>query len=264
LRRADGSAAAGALAERLEGFAPRVLLTLGSGLGGLAGEVADPLVIPFADIGLPSSTVPGHAGRLVAGTLAGVPVLVQQGRLHLYEGVPAAQVVACVLAAAEVGAGTFVVTNAAGGIEPAFAPGDLMLLRDHLNLTGTSPLLGGPTFLDLREAYDTELRAAALRAAAEVGERLVEGVYAGLVGPAYETPAEVAMLRGFGASAVGMSTVTEVIAARERDLRVVGFSLITNVHRFGGTRTEHAEVLDVGAQAGPRLARILRAFLPAL
>ncbi len=259
-----GADVARALADRLAGFTPRVLLTLGSGLGGLAEEVSDPLVVPFADVGLPSSTVPGHAGRLLAGSLAGTPVLVQQGRVHLYEGVPVRQVVACVQAAAEVGVDTFLVTNAAGGIDPGFAPGDLMLLRDHLNLTGTSPLLGGPTFIDMKDAYDPDLRGAALAAAAEAGERLVEGVYAGLVGPAFETPAEITMLRTFGASAVGMSTVSEVIAARAAGLRVVGFSLITNVHRPGGTPTFHSEVLDVGAMAGPRLASVLRGLLPRL
>ena len=255
---------AAALAERLAGFAPRVLLTLGSGLGALADEIPDPLTVPFADIGLPASTVPGHAGRLVAGTLAGVPVLVAQGRVHLYEGAPVGRVVACVRAAAEVGVTSFVVTNAAGGLDPAFVAGDLMLLRDHLNLTGASPLLGGPTFIDMADAYDPALRAAALAAAADAGERLVEGVYAGLVGPAFETPAEVAMLRGFGASAVGMSTVSEVIAARALGLRVAGFSLITNVHRPGGTPTHHAEVLDVGAAAGPRLAVVLRGLIAGL
>jgi purine-nucleoside phosphorylase len=250
------------LAERLGGFRPRVLLTLGSGLGALADDVADPLVIPAAEVGLPSSSVPGHAGRLVAGTLAGVPVLVQRGRVHLYEGASATDVAAAVRAAAEVGVDTFVVTNAAGGIDLDFVPGDLMLITDHLNLTGTSPLLGGPTFIDMKDAYDPALRSAASEAAA--GNRLVEGVYAGLVGPAFETPAEVTMLRTLGASAVGMSTVTEVIAARALGLRVAGFSLITNVHRPGGTPTAHEEVLDVAAVAGPRLATLLRRLLPRL
>ncbi len=249
------------LAERLGGFRPRVLLTLGSGLGRLAEDVTDPLVIPAAEVGLPSSTVPGHAGRLIAGTLAGVPVLVQQGRVHLYEGATAAEAAAAVRAAAEVGADTFVVTNAAGGIALDFMPGDLMLITDHLNLTGTSPLLGGPAFVDLKDAYDPALRAAALEAG---GDQLVEGVYAGLVGPAFETPAEVAMLRTLGASAVGMSTVTEVIAARALGLRVAGFSLITNVHRPGGTPTAHDDVLTVAAATGPRLAAILRHLLPRL
>jgi len=244
---------------------PRVLVTLGSGLGGVADQVEDAVAVPFRAVGLPGSSVPGHEGRLVAGTVAGVPVLVQQGRVHLYEGHPAATVAACVRAAAAVGVDTFVVTNAAGGIAPTLAPGALLLITDHLNLTGTSPLLGGPAFTDLRDAYDPALRAAAHDAAHEVGESLAEGVYAGLVGPAYETPAEVRMLRTLGADAVGMSTVTEVIAARTVGLRVVGFSLITNVHRPDDPApTAHEEVLAVGADAGPRLAAIVRALLPRL
>lgn len=263
------------LADRLGAFRPRVLLTLGSGLGALADALDDPIAVPFPDVGLPEPTVPGHRGRFLAGTLEGVPVLAQQGRLHLYEGVPAGSVVAAVRAAADCGVETFVVTNAAGGIAADFTPGDLMLIADHLNLTGTSPLLpaagqmpegpaDAPNFLDMTGAYDPGLRTAARAVAREQGERLVEGVYAGLVGPAYETPAEVAMLRALGADAVGMSTVTEVIAARALGLRVVGFSLITNVHRPGGTPTHHAEVLDVGATAGPRLAALLRTLLPRL
>ncbi|MPZ87870.1 MAG: purine-nucleoside phosphorylase [Nitriliruptorales bacterium] len=263
------------LADRLEGLRPRVLLTLGSGLNALADDLVDPVVVPFADVGLPEPTVPGHRGRFLAGTLEGVPVLAQQGRLHLYEGVPASAVAAAVRAAAACGVDTFLVTNAAGGIAADFMPGDLMLLTDHLNLTGTSPLLPPPGrapegpadvphFLDLTGAYDPGLREAARAAADEAGERLVEGVYAGLVGPAYETPAEVSMLRTLGADAVGMSTVTEVIAARALGLRVAGLSLITNVHRPGGTPTDHVEVLDIGATAGPRLTSILGALLPRL
>lgn len=250
---------ADALRAHLHGFAPQVLLTLGSGLGALAEEIVDPIVVPFDAIGLPGPSVPGHAGRLVAGLLEGVPVLVQQGRLHLYEGVAARDVTAAVTAAAGVGCKIFLVTNAAGGLEADLQPGDLMLLTDHLNLTGHSPLVGvPPQFVDLAGAYDADLRARAHEAAAVAGETLTEGVYAGLVGPAYETPAEVRMLRTLGADAVGMSTVLEVIAARALGLRAAGFSLITNVHRPGGTPTTHAEVLDAGASGGPRLAAVLR------
>lgn len=252
-----------ALRAALDGRAPRLLLTLGSGLGALAEEIAEPLAIPFADVGLPDTTVPGHSGRFVAGRLAGAEVLVQQGRVHLYEGVGVDAVVAAVRAAAAAGVEAFVVTNAAGGLDPAMVPGDLMLLADHLNLTGANPLTGTvpPRFVDMARAYDPDLRAALLAAAAREGVRLVEGVYAGLPGPTYETPAEVAMLRRLGADAVGMSTVNEVIAARDAGLRVAGCSLITNVHRPGGTPTHHGEVLDVGVQAGPRLAAVLRAAL---
>lgn len=255
------------LGDALHPRRPRVLLTLGSGLGGLAAEVRDPLVLAFGDIGLPDPTVPGHAGRLIAGELHGVQVLVQQGRLHLYEGVPVSDVAAAVRAAADVGVESFVVTNAAGGIDPDLSPGDIMVLRDHLNLTGASPLIGAggpPQFLDMHDAYDPHLRTMAVAAADAVGMALREGVYAGLVGPAYETPAEVAMLRALGADAVGMSTVSEVIAARALGLRVCGFSLITNVHRPGGTATSHGEVLTTADAAGPRLASLLRAMLPQL
>lgn len=252
-----------ALRERLDGLVPKVLLTLGSGLGALAEDVRESIAVQFGDVGLPDSTVPGHAGRLVAGELAGVPVLVQQGRVHLYEGVGPAEVVACVRSAAALGCRLFVVTNAAGGLDPEMAPGDLMLTTDHLNLTGTTPLLG-PAFVDMAAAYDPALRDVARKAADGLGQELTEGVYAGLRGPAYETPAEVRMLRTLGADAVGMSTVLEVIAARERGLRVLGFSLITNVHRPGGTPTDHADVLAAGREAGPRLAALLRAALPKL
>ena len=251
-----------ALRSRLEGRQPRLLLTLGSGLGHLADEVDEPVTVPFADVGLPTSTVPGHAGRLVAGDLAGVPVLVQQGRVHLYEDIDRADVVACVRAAGALAVDTFVVTNAAGGLAQDFSPGDLMLVTDHLNLTGTTPLRG-PEFVDMADAYDARLRTAAAAAAEECGEALVEGVYAGLRGPAYETPAEVAMLRTLGADAVGMSTVLEVIAARAAGMRVLGCSVITNVHRPGAA-TDHEEVLDVGRVAGPRLAAVIRTLLPRL
>jgi purine-nucleoside phosphorylase len=251
------------LRDALGDFTPRVLLTLGSGLGGLADDVDAVGVHPFGDLGLPTSTVPGHAGRLLAGHLDGVPVLVQQGRVHLYEGHTPADVVACLRAAADAGVEVFAVTNAAGGLAPEFEAGDLMLITDHLNLTGATPL-EGPSFVDLMDAYDSGLAEAARQAAADASERLVEGVYAGLRGPAYETPAEIRMLRSFGADAVGMSTVLEVIAARELGLRVVGFSLITNVHRPGGTPTDHEEVLAAADAAGPRLARILRALLSRL
>lgn len=255
-----------ALRARLDGFEPQVLVTLGSGLGGLADEVADPSTWGFDDLGLPPASVPGHAGRLVAGSLHGAAALVQQGRLHLYEGHSPADVTAVVRAAADAGVETFVVTNAAGGLAPELRSGDLLLLRDHLNLTGCSPLVGAgpPVFVDLTDAYDAALRAAAHDAAADVGDRLVEGVYAGVVGPAYETPAEVRMLRTLGADAVGMSTVLEVVAARACGLRVLGLSVITNVHRDGGTSTDHAEVLTAARTSGGRMAAVVRAVLPRL
>lgn len=260
---AHAASVAERIRERIGEAAPRVLLTLGSGLGALAEEVADPVAVPFGEVGLPTSTVPGHEGRLLSGTLAGVPVLVQQGRVHLYEGVSPEDVAACVRAAAALGVGAFVVTNAAGGLRADMHPGDLMRITDHLNLSGSTPLVG-PAFIDMAAAYDPELGAIAEAVAGEQGEVLARGVYAGLRGPAYETPAEVSMLRILGADAVGMSTVLEVIAAREAGLRVVGFSLITNVHRPGGTPTDHEEVLAAGRDAGPRLAGIVRGLVSRL
>lgn len=252
------------LSQHLEGRRPQVLMTLGSGLGELADEVRDPLVLDFGQIGLPTPTVPGHAGRLVAGELHGVQVLVQQGRLHLYEGVPVRNVTAVVRAAAQAGVETFLVTNAAGGLRDDMSPGDIMLISDQLNLTGDSPLIGTgaePQFVDMAHAYDPQIRRLAAEAGERVGVATIEGVYAGLLGPAYETPAEVNMLRTLGASAVGMSTVSEVIAARALGVRVGGFSLITNVHRPGGTPTDHAEVLAAAATGGPLLASIVRELL---
>jgi purine-nucleoside phosphorylase len=262
----DTEAVAAVLAEQLEGRRPRVLLTLGSGLGGVADGLDDPVVIANDRVGLPDPTVPGHAGRLIAGRIEGVEVLVQQGRVHLYEGAGVATVTACVDAAAALGIEVFVVTNAAGGLNQSFAAGDLMLITDQLNLTGHSPLVGlaRPHFLDMKDCYDPTLQAAARVVADRLGHRIVEGVYAGLVGPAYETPAEVRMLATLGADAVGMSTVTEVIAARAAGLRVLGFSLVTNVHRPGGTPTAHEEVLEASAAAGPRLADIVRAVVAEL
>lgn len=256
-----------ALRELVGDRQPRVLLTLGSGLGALADEIADPMSLPFADIGLPTPTVPGHAGRLIAGTLEGVPVLVQQGRIHLYEGAAPSDVTAAVRAAAEAGVETFVATNAAGGVADAMEPGEVMIIGDHLNLTGTSPLIRpgeAPHFLDMSAAYDAGLRGLAAAAAEAEGVRSSEGIYAGLVGPAFETPAEVRMLRTLGADAVGMSTVLEVLQARALGLRVLGLSLITNVHRAGGTPTDHQEVLEAGRLGGPRLAGLLRRVLSTL
>lgn len=256
--------AAQRLAERLGEFRPKVLLTLGSGLGALADDIEDPTVVAFADVGLPNTTVPGHAGRFVAGRLAGVPVLCQQGRVHLYEGREVAEVVAAVRAAASLGADVFVATNAAGGIGDGTGddpqPGDLLLITDHLNLTGCNPLVGGgePQFVDLKDAYDPELRRLAMEAAEAAGQRLRNGVYAGLVGPSFETPAEIVWLRTIGAQAVGMSTVCEVIAARALGMRVAAFSLLTNVHLPGGSATDHEEVIDVGGKAGPKLAAVVR------
>ena len=252
------------LAQRLAGRRPSVLVTLGSGLGDLAESIADPLTVEFGEVGLPTPTVPGHAGRLLVGDLFGTCVIAQQGRLHLYEGVPVGDVTAVVRAAAEAGVDTFVVTNAAGGLRESMNPGDIVVLSDHINLTAQNPLIGAggePHFVDLSDAYDVALRRLAIDAGERLGWAPHEGVYAGLTGPSYETPAEINMLRTIGADVVGMSTVMEVIAARALGLRVAGFSLVTNVHRPGGTPTDHAEVLDAAQTGGPRLAALVREVL---
>jgi purine-nucleoside phosphorylase len=248
---------------------PRLALVLGSGLGALADAIEAAVAIPFADLpGWPAASAPGHSGRLLLGRLEGVPVACLQGRLHLYEGLSALQVVEPALLMGRLGARTLLLTNAAGGVNHAFGAGTLMLIADHLNLTGRSPLLGpnddaaGPRFLDLSAVYDPVLRARLRTAAESAGVSLAEGVYAGLLGPTYETPAEVRMLRTLGADAVGMSTVMEAIAARWAGMRVCGISLITNPGAgLSATPLSHAEVLDAANAAGPRLARVIRAFV---
>lgn len=272
---ADQPARLAALAEAVRArtaLRPRAGIVLGSGLGSLADEVADPVAIPFGDLpGWPAATAPGHAGRLVLGTLAGLPVALLQGRFHMYEGHDPGLVVQPVLLFRELGAEFVVLTNAAGGVNAAWGPGTLMCIADHLNLTGRTPLLGpnadalGPRFPDLTDVWSPRLRTRLHEAAAAEGVPLEEGIYAGLLGPAYETPAEVRMLRTLGADAVGMSTVLEAIAARWCGLEVCGVSLVTNAGAgLLGVPLSHAEVLAEGAAAGPRLARVLRRFLAAL
>jgi purine-nucleoside phosphorylase len=248
---------------------PAVGIVLGSGLGGLADDLEDPVAIPFADLpGWPAATAPGHAGRLLLGRLGGTPVVMLQGRLHMYEGNDPGLVVQPVLLFERLGARIVVLTNAAGGVNPAFGPGTLMAISDHLNLTGRTPLLGpnadaiGARFQDLVDAWDPELRAGLEAAAAAEGVPLEKGVYAGLLGPQFETPAEVRMLRTLGADSVGMSTVLECIAARWAGLRVCGISLVTNAGAgYTGQPLTHEEVLESGAEAGPRLARVIRRFV---
>jgi purine-nucleoside phosphorylase len=248
---------------------PAVGIVLGSGLGGLADEVADPVSIPFADLpGWPAATAPGHVGRLLLGRLGSVPVVMLEGRLHLYEGNDPGLVVQPVLLMGRLGARVVVLTNAAGGVNPAFGPGTLMVIDDHINLTGRTPLLGpnadsiGPRFPDLTEVWSRRLRQGLRAAGRAEGVLLDSGVYAGLLGPSYETPAEVRMLATLGADAVGMSTVLEAIAARWAGIEVAGVSLIANAGA-GYTREPltHEEVLEAGAEAGPRLGRVVRRFV---
>ena len=262
------AALASAVRERTA-LQPRVGIVLGSGLGGLADDVVDPIAIPFEDLpGWPVATAPGHAGRLLLGSLAGVPVVMLQGRFHVYEGNDPGLVVQPVLLFKALGASIVVLTNAAGGVDPAFGPGTLMVISDHLNLTGRTPLLGqnadeyGARFVDLTEVWDGALRAGLRAAGAAEGVVLAEGIYAGLLGPSYETPAEVRMLRTLGADAVGMSTVLEAIAARWVGLRVCGVSLVTNAGAgYTGQPLAHEEVLEAAAAAGPQLAKVIRRFI---
>lgn len=251
---------------------PRAGVVLGSGLGSLADDLESPAAIDFAELpGWPAATAPGHVGRLLLGRLGGVPVVMLQGRFHLYEGNDPGLVVQPVLLFRQLGARLVVLTNAAGGVNPAFGPGTLMVISDHLNLTGRTPLLGpnadeiGPRFADLTDVWAPHLRVRLHAAASAEGIELAEGIYAGLLGPSYETPAEVRMLRMLGADAVGMSTVLEAIAARWVGLEVCGISLVTNAGAgYSGQPLSHAEVLEAGATAGPRLARVIRRFIGAL
>ena len=248
---------------------PEVGIVLGSGLGELADDLEDPVAIPFAELpGWPAATAPGHAGRLLLGTLGGRPVVMLQGRFHLYEGNDPGLVIQPVLLFQRLGARAVLLTNAAGGLDPAFGPGTLMVMRDHINLTGRSPLIGpnadelGPRFADLTDAWSPRLRERLHTAAAAEGIELAEGIYVGLTGPTYETPAEVRMLAALGGHAVGMSTVLECIAARWVGLEVCGVSLVTNAGAgYTGEPLTHEEVLAAGRVAGPRLARVIRRFV---
>ncbi|MDQ6780419.1 MAG: purine-nucleoside phosphorylase [Candidatus Eremiobacteraeota bacterium] len=214
---------------------PKVALVLGSGLSSLADAVADGVVIPYKDIPhFPMTSVAGHKGRLIFGRIAKTPVLIFDGRVHFYEGLSMQQVAYPVYVAKTLGAATLIATNAAGGINERFAPGDLMLIRDHINFTGDSPLRGpnlpelGTRFPNMRNAYDPELLELARKVAGQRGIALREGVYVAVAGPTYETEAELRMLQSFGADAVGMSTVPEVIAARHSGLKALGLSVIAN------------------------------------
>lgn len=256
---------------------PRCGIVLGSGLGGLADEIDTETVVPYSAIPhMPVPTAKGHAGNLVLGRLDGRAVAALSGRAHLYEGYTPADVVLAVRLLAVLGASVLILSNAAGGLNPEFHRGDLMLISDHLNLTGTNPLVGpndehlGPRFPDMSQVYDRALRGLAGEAGRAAGTPLRTGVYAGVVGPSYETPAEIRMIRALGADAVGMSTVLEAIAARHAGMRVLGIAVITNAtggpaHAAAGDRTlSHEDVLAAAAAVGPRLVSVVRSVVRGL
>jgi purine-nucleoside phosphorylase len=248
---------------------PRVAVVLGSGLGAFAEELADRTEIPYAEIpGWPCSTAIGHAGKLVFGKLDTLDVAVMAGRVHLYEGYTAAQVTFGVRVLGSLGVRSIVFTNAAGGINLALERGGLVLISDHINLQGSNPLIGpnddslGPRFPDMSEAYSRSLRALAHELGSEIGIRLAEGVYAAVLGPSYETPAEIRYLRAIGADLVGMSTVPETIAANHVGMRVLGISCVTNMAAgILPQKISHAEVLETGEMVRGTLVMFLKALL---
>jgi purine-nucleoside phosphorylase len=258
------------LADRFGDWTPDIGLVLGSGLGELGDRVDDPLYVGYEQIPhFPRSTVAGHAGRFVFGELEGKRVAVMQGRFHYYEGYPMRRVVFPVYVMRELGIRTLVLTNAAGGLNPSFAAGDLMLIADHINLTGDNPLIGpndealGPRFPDMSAVYDPELRALARRLAADIdGLRLVEGVYCGITGPSYSPPAELRMLQVIGGDAIGMSTVPEAIAARHAGLKVLGISCITDMALPDSLEPlTHEQVVAVAERTKPKFIELVRSIL---
>jgi purine-nucleoside phosphorylase len=248
---------------------PVVGVVLGSGLGAYADSLLDAVRIPYPEIPhLPTTTVVGHAGQLCLGRAGSVRVACLQGRVHLYEGHAPDRVVFAVRLLARLGCSVVLLTNAAGGLNASFHPGTLMAIRDHLNLTGRNPLMGpndaslGPRFPDMTMAYDAALRAAMREAAVATGVELPEGVYAALLGPSYETPAEIAMLRTLGADAVGMSTVPEVIALRHAGVAVAAISCITNMAAgMSGGALDHSEVERTAGEARERFVRLVAASI---
>jgi purine-nucleoside phosphorylase len=252
------------LPEALEGCGAQVAIVLGSGLNSFADALEIEATIPYDSIpGLPASKVPGHAGAFALARVNGQPLLLCRGRVHLYEGWTAREVTAGVRLLHRLGVHRLILTNAAGTLNPAFAPGQWMMLSDHLNLTGTTPLLGGPNFIDLTAAYSPRLREIFRQSATEAGVPLHEGVYASLLGPQYETPAEVRMLRTLGTDAVGMSTVPETIQARALGIEVAAFSCLTNwAAGISGETLSHDEVTDTGRGAAGALIEIFHRALP--
>ncbi len=254
---------------------PRIAVVLGSGLGGFASQLENPTSIPYAEIPhFPQSTVVGHNGQLVIGTMGtlhGVAVTVMQGRVHGYEGYSSQEITFPIRVLARMGIGTVILTNAAGGIRSSFEQGQLVLISDHINFSGSNPVSGpnderlGQRFFDMTEAYSRRLRRLSQDAAKEVGFTLEEGVYVGLPGPSFETPAEIRAFRTLGADLVGMSTVQETIAARHMGLEVLGISCVTNM--AAGIQAEplsHEEVMETGRRVEARLAQLLTRVIPTI
>lgn len=249
--------------DRLGAWNADVAIVLGSGLNALVSSLESHESVAYSEFAeLPKPSVPGHAGRFVVGKIGSTPVIFGQGRVHLYEGHTARQVTGGIRILAGAGIKRLILTNAAGVVNQNFSPGSWMMIGDHINLTGTTPLLGSAQFLDLTETYSKPWRAEFTRAAKARNITLHEGVYAGLLGPQYETPAEVRMLRQLGADAIGMSTVLEAIQARALGLEVAGFSCLTNwAAGISGEPLSHQEVLETGKNAAEAFARLLKATL---
>jgi purine-nucleoside phosphorylase len=263
---------------KLGGLTPRIGIVLGSGLGAVADAVTSPVFIPYGTIPhFPQSTVEGHSGRIVAGLLGGVPVIVMQGRVHFYEGYTPQQVTFPMRVLGRLGLESVILTNAAGGINSNYQIGQLVLLADHINLLGFNPLVGpneprfgrspvsGLRFFDMTEAYSVRLRGLAQEAARADGDALHEGVYLATSGPSFETPAEIRAFRALGADLVGMSTVPETIVARHMGMRVLGISCVTNLAAgISATQLSHEEVFEAGSRVQHKLARLFERLVPAI
>ena len=272
------SEAADFLRSGLAGLGPGLGIVLGSGLGAVADSVAEPVTVPYSDIPhFPQSTVEGHSGRIVAGTLGGIPVIVMQGRVHYYEGYTPAQVTFPMRVLGALGLRAVILTNAAGGIQAGYTIGQLVVLSDHINFMGWNPLTGpnearfayipgaGLRFFDMTEAYSKRLRALAAEAAAAEAIEVAEGVYLATPGPSFETPAEIRAFRTLGATLVGMSTVPETIVARHMGIEVLGISCVTNLAAgLSEKQLSHAEVFEAGRQVEHKLAALIQRLAPSI